>query len=71
MQYLPSIEIETAPSPDSAVIWLHGLGADGNDFAPIVPELELPQDMAVRFIFPHAPAIPGDRERRLCDARLV
>jgi len=40
------------------VIWLHGLGADGNDFAPIVPELRLPATAAIRFIFPHAPAIP-------------
>jgi phospholipase/carboxylesterase len=50
------IEIETGPRPDAAVIWLHGLGADGHDFEPIVPELELPK--AVRFIFPHAPVRP-------------
>ncbi len=48
------IEIETAPNPTFCVIWLHGLGADGNDFAPIVPELQLPKSTAVRFIFPHA-----------------
>lgn len=58
MQLLPAIEKETGPNPDSAVIWLHGLGADGNDFAPIIPELRLPPEMAVRFIFPHAPAMP-------------
>lgn len=58
MPLLPAIELETSPNPDSTVIWLHGLGADGNDFAPIVPELQLPADMSVRFIFPHAPAIP-------------
>ena len=58
MQYLPAIEIETGTDPEATVIWLHGLGADGNDFAPIVPELRLPQAMPVRFIFPHAPAIP-------------
>jgi phospholipase/carboxylesterase len=40
------------------VIWLHGLGADGNDFAPIVPELGLPSTMPLRFLFPHAPSIP-------------
>jgi len=57
MQYLPAIEIETAAEPDSAIIWLHGLGADGNDFAPIIPDLKLPSSMALRFIFPHAPAI--------------
>lgn len=58
MPYLPAIEIEPAQPATAAVIWLHGLGADGNDFAPIVPELRLPESMAVRFIFPHAPSIP-------------
>ena len=58
MSLLPAIELETQPQPDSSVIWLHGLGADGNDFAPIVPELHLPKEMKVRFIFPHAPSIP-------------
>jgi len=52
---LPSIEIETAPDPAASIIWLHGLGADGNDFVPIVPELRLPRSLAVRFVFPHAP----------------
>ncbi len=55
---LPSIEIETGPNPTHSVIWLHGLGADGNDFAPIVPELRLPASLAVRFVFPHAPVQP-------------
>ena len=54
-QSLESIRMETGPRPQSAVIWLHGLGADGNDFAPIVPELRLPTGKAVRFVFPHAP----------------
>jgi phospholipase/carboxylesterase len=58
MTLLPAIELETSPNPDSTVIWLHGLGADGNDFAPIVPELNLPADMSIRFIFPHAPTMP-------------
>ena len=58
MELLPAIEFETQPEPDASVIWLHGLGADGNDFAPIVPELRLPSSSAVRFIFPHAPSIP-------------
>ncbi len=58
MQLLPAIELETSPTPDSTVIWLHGLGADGNDFAPIVPELNLPVELGIRFIFPHAPTIP-------------
>jgi phospholipase/carboxylesterase len=52
---LETIEIETAPSPRAAIIWLHGLGADGHDFVPIVPELGLPPSLAVRFVFPHAP----------------
>jgi phospholipase/carboxylesterase len=57
---LPAIVRETPSDKpvDAAVIWLHGLGADGNDFAPIVPELRLPSSMSVRFIFPHAPSIP-------------
>ncbi|MAM86623.1 alpha/beta hydrolase [Allohahella sp. A8] len=55
---LPALEIETSPQPDAAVILLHGLGADGNDFGPIVSELKLPPNAAIRFIFPHAPAIP-------------
>ena len=52
---LPCIEIETASKPTASVIWLHGLGADGNDFVPIVPELKLPATLALRFLFPHAP----------------
>ncbi len=52
---LETIEIESAPNPTAAVIWMHGLGADGNDFAPIVPELELGGTPAIRFVFPHAP----------------
>ena len=50
-----SIVIETAPDPRYAVIWMHGLGADGSDFVPIVPELGLDAAPGVRFIFPHAP----------------
>lgn len=55
---LESIEIETGANPQHAVIWLHGLGADGHDFAPIVPELGLQNAPAIRFIFPHAPIQP-------------
>jgi phospholipase/carboxylesterase len=55
---LPAIELETAPNPEFSIIWMHGLGADGNDFAPIVPELGLPSSPGVRFVFPHAPMIP-------------
>ena len=57
-QALDAIEIETGPAPRAAVIWLHGLGADGHDFEPIVPELGLPASLPVRFIFPNAPHRP-------------
>jgi len=53
-----AIEIETSADPTAAVIWLHGLGADGNDFVPIVPELTLPDGFGLRFIFPNAPHQP-------------
>ena len=55
---LPYICVETAPNPQASVIWLHGLGADGHDFEAIVPQLGLPKDLAIRFIFPHAPSLP-------------
>lgn len=58
MSYLPCIEIETRGEADASVIWLHGLGADGHDFEPIVPELNLPADCKLRFLFPNAPSIP-------------
>jgi phospholipase/carboxylesterase len=53
---MESISVETGPNPQAAVIWLHGLGADGHDFEPIVPELPLPRP--VRYVFPHAPVRP-------------
>lgn len=55
---LECIQIETSPNPTHAVIWMHGLGADGHDFAAIVPQLRLPATAAVRFLFPHAPVQP-------------
>ncbi|HMT93294.1 dienelactone hydrolase family protein [uncultured Thiothrix sp.] len=58
MDYLPALLIEPSQTATASVIWLHGLGADGHDFEPIVPELKLPTTAAIRFIFPHAPAIP-------------
>jgi phospholipase/carboxylesterase len=58
MSVLPTIEKETGAHPAWSIIWLHGLGADGNDFVPIVPELVSPQWPAVRFVFPHAPVQP-------------
>ena len=53
---LPNITLESGPNPAHSIIWLHGLGADGEDFVPIADELELP--VAVRYIFPHAPMRP-------------
>jgi phospholipase/carboxylesterase len=55
---LDAIQLETAPNPTVSVIWLHGLGADGSDFVPIVRELDLRGCPPIRFIFPHAPSIP-------------
>lgn len=52
------VQIQTGPEPSWAVIWLHGLGADGHDFEPIVPELVRPGWPAIRFVFPHAPVRP-------------
>jgi phospholipase/carboxylesterase len=57
MNYLPSAEVQPKLTADASVIWLHGLGADGHDFEAIVPELNLPEALAIRFIFPHAPSI--------------
>jgi phospholipase/carboxylesterase len=58
MSLLPAVEQETAANPTHSIIWLHGLGADGNDFAPIVPELVAKDWPALRFVFPHAPVQP-------------
>lgn len=55
---LPFVENTPTNTPDSCVIWLHGLGDSGHGFAPIVPELKLPESMSVKFIFPHAPERP-------------
>lgn len=55
---LETLEIATGPAPSASVIWMHGLGADGHDFEPIVPELGLPGTLQVRFIFPNAPVRP-------------
>ena len=57
-ELLECVEIETGREPTACVIWLHGLGADGHDFEPIVPELGLPADLPVRFVFPHAQPRP-------------
>jgi len=58
MELLQNIEIETAPNPTVAIIWLHGLGADGNDFVPLVNELDLVGLPGIRFVFPHAKTMP-------------
>lgn len=55
---LETIELQTRPNPTATVIWMHGLGADGNDFVPIVNELNLSGAPAIRFVFPHAPMMP-------------
>lgn len=55
---LETIELETGANPTAVVIWMHGLGADGNDFVPIVNELDLSGAPAIRFVFPHAPMMP-------------
>ena len=55
---LEAIEVETGAKPEASVIWMHGLGADGNDFVPIVHELDRSGAPAVRFVFPHAPMQP-------------
>lgn len=57
-ELLPCVEVEPAETPMASVIWLHGLGADGHDFAGIVPQLNLPATAAIRFVFPHAPVKP-------------
>ena len=58
MQLPETVEVVTGEPPAGSVIWLHGLGADGHDFEPIVPELRLPADLPLRFLFPHAPVRP-------------
>ena len=55
---LETVEFETGPSPTWSIVWLHGLGADGHDFAPIVPELVRRDWPSLRFVFPHAPVRP-------------
>jgi len=55
---LPCVERETGPAPRYSIVWLHGLGADGHDFEPIVPELVAREWPSLRFVFPHAPVRP-------------
>ena len=57
-ELIPCLITEPKHTPRHAVIWLHGLGADGYDFEPIVPQLQLPEELGVRFVFPHAPVRP-------------
>jgi len=58
MQSPDTVEVVTGDNPVGSIIWLHGLGADGHDFEPIVPELKLPAGVPLRFVFPHAPVQP-------------
>ncbi len=58
MEKLPAEIVKTAEETEFTVIWMHGLGADGNDFVPVIPELRLPVSLKVKFIFPHAPSRP-------------
>ena len=74
MSLLDTVEKDTGPAPAWNILWLHGLGADGNDFEPIVPELVRPGWPALRFVFPHAPVRPvtinnGMRMRAWYDIR--
>jgi phospholipase/carboxylesterase len=62
---LQTVELETAPNPRHTILWLHGLGADGNDFKPIVPELVDRAWPALRFVFPHAPVRPVTINNRM------
>ena len=57
-----AVVLAPAAQATASVIWLHGLGADGHDFVPIVPELELPPAPGLRFVFPHAPAARDDQQ---------
>jgi phospholipase/carboxylesterase len=57
-EQISAIKINTTLNPSASVIWLHGLGADGNDFVDIIPKLNLPSELGIRFIFPHAPVRP-------------
>lgn len=57
-ELLPAIEIDTGGAPDAAVIWMHGLGDDGHGWSQVVPGLQLPADLRIRFLFPHAPTMP-------------
>jgi phospholipase/carboxylesterase len=58
MELNDTVEVTTGDEPVGSIIWLHGLGADGHDFEPIVPQLELPAALPLRFVFPHAPLRP-------------
>jgi phospholipase/carboxylesterase len=58
MTNVETIEVETGPQPTGSVIWMHGLGADGHDFEPIVPEIVRPDERPLRFVFPNAPVRP-------------
>jgi len=56
--YLPCEELHPESTATASIIWLHGLGANGHDFVPVIPMLRLPSELAIRFVFPHAPSLP-------------
>lgn len=58
MGTLNTLQIDTGDNPQTTIIWLHGLGASGHDFEPVVPEFRFSREQPVRFIFPHAPELP-------------
>ena len=58
MQNLPAEIVKTSEQTEFTVIWMHGLGADGHDFVPVIPELKLPESLKIKFVFPHAPVRP-------------
>jgi phospholipase/carboxylesterase len=58
LKALETVTVETGPNPKFSIIWMHGLGADGHDFEPLVPELLTSATPALRFVFPHAPVRP-------------
>ena len=57
-QPLECVEVNPGQGPVASILWLHGLGADGHDFEPIVPELGMPETLPIRYVFPHAPMRP-------------
>ena len=66
MALLPFVDVKAQGNTRAAVVWLHGLGDSGHGFSPIVPELRLPADAGIRFLFPHAPERPAIETQVRC-----